>query len=285
MLQANKGKVLTGFHQTSLEIRQCELKYFTTVFEQLSGASSMLAGFASSILMLEVPRRDSAVLQTVFLVSGGCAFGFNLLVILISTLCCLWGPGRALFGNDGSHAVAEAIEVLAGAQQTAMRFFLLGLLSYFLASITLAWIFYDFFSCLLVTGFLSLFCFLLLRQISFIRRVFLADTGAASGVASAAGPDTADTATGTASAGEASTGSAVAQGLWAECQSVGLVGGDMLGSHEADLTAGMGAAHSGTGVMRGNPVQAGSRAFNPVLTGANSFNPEHELGVYTDNFA
>eukprot|EP00452_MALV-II_sp_L67-6_P000088 gene88-143_t len=132
MLQANKGKVLTGFHQTSLEIRQCELKYFTTVFEQLSGASSMLAGFASSILMLEVPRRDSAVLQTVFLVSGGCAFGFNLLVILISTLCCLWGPGRALFGNDGSHAVAEAIEVLAGAQQTAMRFFLLGLLSYFL---------------------------------------------------------------------------------------------------------------------------------------------------------
>jgi len=55
MIQANKGNVLTGFHRTSLEIRTMEMEYFVMVFENMSTLSGLLAGFASSAMMLSVP--------------------------------------------------------------------------------------------------------------------------------------------------------------------------------------------------------------------------------------
>merc|ERR1711907_371349 len=102
--------------------------FFLGVFNRMSGISGMLAGFASSAMMLSVPRWENAELTVAFLIFTGSAFGMNLLVILIATLCCLWAPGRALRG-ESSEDLDRAIEVLEKSQQTAMRFFIMGLFS------------------------------------------------------------------------------------------------------------------------------------------------------------
>merc|ERR1711904_45446 len=60
--------------------------------------------------------------------------------ILIATLCCLWGPGKALRGDDSSH-LHDVIDILEKQQQMAMRFFVMGLFSYFISSIMVSWFF------------------------------------------------------------------------------------------------------------------------------------------------
>jgi len=172
MIQANKGNLLTSFHKTSLDIRFKELEYFTGVFERMSGISGMLAGFASSAMMLSVPRWENPWVVVAFLIFTGSAFGMNLLVILIATLACLWGPGKALRGDEPSH-LHDAIEILEGKQQMAMRFFVMGLFSYFISSIMVTWLFFDSLGALLTTALLTLFLFMLVRQSLVIRRAFI----------------------------------------------------------------------------------------------------------------
>merc|ERR1719333_1260223 len=72
-------------------------------------------------MMLSVPRWENPWVVVAFLIFTGSAFGMNLLVILIATLCCLWGPVKALF-------------------------------SYFISSIMVTWLFFDRLGALLTTG-------------------------------------------------------------------------------------------------------------------------------------
>merc|ERR550537_374645 len=99
MIQANKATVVASFHQKTLEVRKMELDYYLMVFDKLSTISSLLAGFASSALMVGIPRRDNPYLVTLFLVSTACALGSHMLVVIISTMCTMWGPGKALRGE------------------------------------------------------------------------------------------------------------------------------------------------------------------------------------------
>merc|ERR1719271_978543 len=114
-------------------------------------------------MMLSVPRWENPWGVVAFLIFTGSAFGMNLLVILIATLCCLWGPGKALRGDEPSH-LHDAIEILEGKQQMAMRFFVMGLFSYFISSIMVTWLFFDRLGALLSTALLTLFLFMLVRQ-------------------------------------------------------------------------------------------------------------------------
>merc|ERR1719245_1602150 len=123
-------------------------------------------------MMLSVPRWEDPGLVVAFLIFTGSAFGMNLLVILIATLCCLWGPGKALRGNDSAH-LFEAIDILERYQQIAMRFFVMGLFSYFISSIMVTWLFFDHLGAVLATGLVSMFLFLLVRQSLVIRRAFI----------------------------------------------------------------------------------------------------------------
>merc|ERR1719313_1838507 len=123
-------------------------------------------------MILSVPRWENPWIVVAFLVFTGSAFGMNLLVILIATLCSLWGPGKALRGDDSSH-LNDAIEVLEKQQQMAMRFFLMGLFSYFISSIMVTWLFFDRVGATLATVFLVIFLFLLVRQSLVIRRMFI----------------------------------------------------------------------------------------------------------------
>jgi len=175
MIQANKGSILTSFHKTSMNIRYKELKYFVGVFSRMSGISALLAGFASSAMMLSVPRWENPWVVVAFLIFTGCAFGMNLLVILISTLCCLWGPGKALRGNDSIH-LHDAIDILERKQQTAMRYFVLGLFCYFISSIMVTWLFFDRLGAAISTVLLTVSMFFMVKQSLVIRRAFITTT-------------------------------------------------------------------------------------------------------------
>merc|ERR1712187_714493 len=122
--------------------------------------------------MLSVPRWENSEVVVAFLIFTGSAFGMNLLVIMIATLCNLWAPGKALRGND-SEDLTIAIQVLEKQQQTAMRFFIMGLFSYFISSIMVTWLFFDHMSAILSTCLLAVFLFVLVRQSLIIRRAFI----------------------------------------------------------------------------------------------------------------
>merc|ERR1740117_2865263 len=62
-------------------------------------------------MMLSVPRWENSETVVAFLIFTGSAFGMNLLVILIATLCNLWAPGCALRGSDSEH-LSQTITVL-----------------------------------------------------------------------------------------------------------------------------------------------------------------------------
>merc|ERR1719213_892103 len=123
-------------------------------------------------MMLSVPRWENPWIVVAFLIFTGSAMGMNLLVILIATLCSLWGPGKALRGNDSVH-LHEAIDILEKQQQMAMRFFLMGLFAYFISSILVTWLFFDKLGAVLATTLLITFLFLLVRQSLVIRRMFI----------------------------------------------------------------------------------------------------------------
>ncbi|CAE7813904.1 unnamed protein product [Symbiodinium sp. CCMP2592] len=181
MLQANKGNVISKFHKTSLEIRNHELRYYLGVFNRLSAISSILAGFASSALTMSVPDWEDSLLVVAFLIFTGSAFGMNLMVILIATLCNLWGPGKALQGADQAH-LHQAIEVLEQAQKEAMRFFIMGLFCYFMSTILVVWLLFDKTGAFITTVILVLFCLMLVRQSLVIRRAFVPAQGFTTGL-------------------------------------------------------------------------------------------------------
>mmetsp|Transcript_159459 Transcript_159459/g.487948 ORF Transcript_159459/g.487948 Transcript_159459/m.487948 type:complete len:213 (-) Transcript_159459:97-735(-) len=143
MLQANKAKLVAGFHQQTLEVRKMELDYYLMVFDKLSSISSLLAGFASSALMIGIPRRDSPYLVTMFLLSTGSALGSHLLVVIVTTMCIMWGPGHALRGEDASF-VDNAVYILDTAKRSMEKFFMFGLVCYFTSSILVVWLLFDF---------------------------------------------------------------------------------------------------------------------------------------------
>lgn len=176
MLQATKANVLVQYHKRSLNIRYKELEYFLEVFEMLTGISELLSGFAASAMCLEVEtkRQNVGLAKELFLIAAGCAFGCNLLVILIASLCQLWGPGRALRG-DGSEHLHDTVDFLEKMMRVSMMFFLAGLLSYFCSTFMIVWLQYDTLGCWIVVSMLAVFTILILFESMRVRRVFLSD--------------------------------------------------------------------------------------------------------------
>merc|ERR1719217_1444295 len=142
MIQATKAKVVTGFHLSALNVRNFELEYFLLVFDKLSSISSFLAGFASSALMVGIPRKDNPILVAIFLLTTASAFGAHLLVVIVATMCIMWGPGKALRGEDAT-SMDWAIYILEQTQIKCQNFFIFGLVCYFVSSIVVVWLLFD----------------------------------------------------------------------------------------------------------------------------------------------
>lgn len=125
MIQANKATVVTEFHKQSLEVRNMELDFYLLVFERISTISALLAGFASTAIQVEVPEGSSPILKTCYLLFAATALGAHLLVVVVCTMCTMWGPGHALRGRD-ANCVDQAVAVLDAAQRQMEMFFFLG---------------------------------------------------------------------------------------------------------------------------------------------------------------
>ncbi|CDJ37111.1 hypothetical protein, conserved [Eimeria tenella] len=134
MLQANKATVLTDFNLESLSIQFLEIDYFILVFSRVTRVASLLAGFASAALMQAAGSPGGhRLLQLLHILATGGALCFMLLVLLLSTLCSMWGPGLALRGS-GPSSVAAAVKAMDQAQQTTLRLFNLGLFCFVVSS-------------------------------------------------------------------------------------------------------------------------------------------------------
>lgn len=142
MIQANKATVVTEFHKETLEVRNMELEFYLMVFERISTISALLAGFASTAIQVEVPEESSPVLKTCYLLFAASALGAHLLVVVVCTMCTMWGPGHALRGKDAS-CVDHALAVLESAERQMEMFFFFGLISYFLSCIFLVCLLFD----------------------------------------------------------------------------------------------------------------------------------------------
>lgn len=150
MLQAGKAQCITGFHLKSLKIRNAELEYFLMVFDKLSSISSLLSGFASSALMVGIPRRQNPILVSSFLITTGSALGSHLLVLIIATMCTMWGPGKVLRATDVT-AVNYTIALLDKYMTVCVRFFIFGLACYFMSSILVVWLLFNLRGCVCIT--------------------------------------------------------------------------------------------------------------------------------------
>merc|ERR1719491_2250814 len=117
------ASVVTSFHKHALDVRKLELDYYLMVFDKLSTISSLLAGFASTALMVGIPRKDNPYLVTLFLLSTGSALGSHLLVVVVTTMCTMWGPGHALRGKDAGY-VDNAVFILDTTRDSMERFFM-----------------------------------------------------------------------------------------------------------------------------------------------------------------
>lgn len=142
MIQANKATVVTEFHKETLEVRNMELEFYLMVFERISTISALLAGFASTAIQVEVPEESSPLLKTCYLLFAASALGAHLLVVVVCTMCTMWGPGHALRGKDAG-CVDHALAVLESAERQMEMFFFFGLISYFLSCIFLVCLLFD----------------------------------------------------------------------------------------------------------------------------------------------
>eukprot|EP00933_Yihiella_yeosuensis_P051135 TRINITY_DN48985_c0_g1_i1.p1 TRINITY_DN48985_c0_g1~~TRINITY_DN48985_c0_g1_i1.p1 ORF type:complete len:214 (-),score=34.20 TRINITY_DN48985_c0_g1_i1:129-770(-) len=142
MIQANKAATITDFHKQTLEVRNMELEYYLMVFDKLSSISALLAGFASSALMVAVPKRTNPYIVTLFLLSTASALGAHLLVVIVTTMCTMWGPGYALRGEDASY-VDAAVYTLDKTKTSMEMFFFFGLICYFSSCLLVVWLLFD----------------------------------------------------------------------------------------------------------------------------------------------
>ncbi|CAD7966933.1 unnamed protein product [Amoebophrya sp. A120] len=159
MLQASKANVVTKFHLEALHIRQAELQYFLLVFSRMQDIASFLGFSASAALSVDFDTHyEKAVelakesghaihhsettqdyLKAFFLFVATTCFGSFFTVLMISTLCSMWGPGKALRG-DNAAAMDYAVMVLSNAHEIAIKFTFLGIISFMFAAILLVWL-------------------------------------------------------------------------------------------------------------------------------------------------
>eukprot|EP00914_Ancora_sagittata_P004202 GHVO01009246.1.p1 GENE.GHVO01009246.1~~GHVO01009246.1.p1 ORF type:complete len:138 (+),score=6.81 GHVO01009246.1:120-533(+) len=98
MLQLFKNQVITTATKRQVEIRQLELEWYTNNLWTLSQQGALLAGFAFSQLTTEIPSGVPYKLESAYVLSTALAMGTQMCVVVIATLCCMWGPGLALRG-------------------------------------------------------------------------------------------------------------------------------------------------------------------------------------------
>ncbi|CBZ51899.1 conserved hypothetical protein [Neospora caninum Liverpool] len=173
MLQANKARVVADLACETLEIRHVELRYWIDVFKKFGVLAAFLGGFASAVSLLhtrDAPSNKGT--NVLFVLAAGAAMGLNLVLMVISVVCCLWGPGKALTGR-GDHSYDVAIGIMEDMYRHCLLLFRLGLLCYLAASIFAVFSLFPVFSAAMISVVFLFFGYLITLQAAQLRAKFV----------------------------------------------------------------------------------------------------------------
>ena len=141
MLAADKAALETELKRKALEIQDKELNFFVTNFSSIATQGALLGGFSFSALTLTDFKGIEATNEPFKISYYACttlAMSFQLVAVLMSTLCNMWGPGLALRGPEGS--MKTAVDGMKIEQEWAIRFFALGVFFFHMSSLCYAWV-------------------------------------------------------------------------------------------------------------------------------------------------
>eukprot|EP00388_Colpodella_angusta_P043059 GDKK01058316.1.p1 GENE.GDKK01058316.1~~GDKK01058316.1.p1 ORF type:complete len:346 (-),score=51.50 GDKK01058316.1:102-1103(-) len=158
MIQGQKAHVVAGFNVDALEIRAKELEYFMMIFEKLMDLAGLFAAFAASAILMTLSDVDSRSFgRFCFAVMSSLTLGFNLLILMICTMCALWGPSRSLRG-DGIESLSYSIHALEVTANWTLFLFDCGMFCYFICVIMMSWQRMNFFFGLITTFVMLITC-------------------------------------------------------------------------------------------------------------------------------
>mmetsp|Transcript_7382 Transcript_7382/g.17986 ORF Transcript_7382/g.17986 Transcript_7382/m.17986 type:complete len:252 (-) Transcript_7382:308-1063(-) len=160
MIQAQKAQLEKKIRLDALAIQQVELQFFISNFQAVASQAAFLAGFSLSGMFVDLETSDgenNTAIRTVYYLTTSFALGFLLLCVTNSTLCCVFGPEKALLGKEGS--MSEAIQALKNERRTAFSFFGVGMLCFHISAILYSVIQYETTESVLVVLALTAFIF------------------------------------------------------------------------------------------------------------------------------
>ena len=137
MLFADKRALRTNLKVELLEIREKELKFYTTNTLAIGMQAAWFAGFASTALMTSVPKTP-LLLHFAYLIFTVASLGLQLGVVVSASLLVMVAPGLALRGPDGSMSVA--VDAMIGEYRSAFKRLLLGLVALHGSAICFVWL-------------------------------------------------------------------------------------------------------------------------------------------------
>ena len=143
MIGAYKNQTITGLQQQLVKIKEMELNYWVSTFRSLTSQSALLCGFTfSGFTAIKEFKGSQINLNTMYLVSTALSLGFGLLTVSTSSLCLMFGPGKALRAQS-LKGIEDTIETLKQKSYQSFFFFISELFFFHVSSFTLMWIRYS----------------------------------------------------------------------------------------------------------------------------------------------
>jgi len=137
MLFADKRALRTNLKVELLEIREKELRFYTTNTSSIGIQAAFFAGFASTALMTPVPR-EPMWLHAAYLIFTIASLGLQLGVVVSASLLVMVAPGLALRGPDGSMNVA--VDSMISEYRSAFKRLLVGMIALHFSTICFVWL-------------------------------------------------------------------------------------------------------------------------------------------------
>jgi hypothetical protein len=158
MLYANKQDVEADLSVQLLQIRERELKFYSSNCRTIGTQASVFAGFAFSFFevaarfegyavieevrhsnitkdtLFERANKTPEALRVLFVLSATCAMALNVSAMFFANCLALLGPGLALRG-DGSAAMDRAVDGLALEYRVVFLVFFCGIVSFFVVAL------------------------------------------------------------------------------------------------------------------------------------------------------
>mmetsp|Transcript_21833 Transcript_21833/g.51743 ORF Transcript_21833/g.51743 Transcript_21833/m.51743 type:complete len:188 (-) Transcript_21833:81-644(-) len=142
MLFADKRNLETNLQVSLLKIRDKELQFYVGNCIAMGTQSAVLAGFAyNGIIQVDIPDGANDWLRGAWLVTSCCAMGFEMICLVSTSFCVMFGPGLALRGPDGSMHLA--VDGLMLEYRRAALFYGAGMSMFFLSLMLFAWLVFD----------------------------------------------------------------------------------------------------------------------------------------------